>query len=88
VARDDIPVAAQLQRVADEYNARAAKEHRVVNSTSEEDDYLKGRLEIDIYNINVETMSHCELWMFRVPVSVAEGLRKFKFISDSHLSGP
>jgi len=87
VARDDIPVAAQLQRVADEYNARAAKERHVVNSTSE-DDYLKGRLDIDIYNINVETMSHCELWMFRVPVSVAEGLRKFKFISDSHLLGP
>jgi hypothetical protein len=84
VARDGIPVAAQLQRVADEYDARAAKEQRVVDSTSK-DDHLKRRLEIDLYNHNIETMSHCELWMFRVPVSVAEGLRKFN--SDSHLSG-
>ena len=84
MARDGIPVAAQLQRVADEYNARAAKEQHVVDSTSE-DDYLKRQLEIDLYNHNIETMSHCELWMFRVPVSIAEGLRKFN--SDSHLSG-
>jgi len=86
VACDGIPMAAQFERVADEYNACAAKEHHIVDPTSE-DNYLKHWLEIDMYNYNIEALCHCELWMFWVPVSVTEGLHKFKFKSDSYLSG-
>jgi hypothetical protein len=64
--------AVQLQRLADEYDARAAADHRAIESTEhlEVDDSTISAILRNLNKADEHSADDSELYMFKVPVSV------------------